>query len=184
MFADSAAGNNSVTTWHKRNNHYVCTTLFSLGADRQFAQPYTGPCLSQPPYPINYDSSRCVGSPNQDYSINDDTEVRYRCFDSLNKYPEIRLAFKKSGNRTLLVEGSGKKCTQVIYVSPDFIGMIKLNQWNGIKYQFIKYVGSILKISDALLIITTTQELAKLLCGNEMRENVNLNRQKGTTSGN
>ena len=109
MFADSAAGNNNVTTWHKRNNHYLCTTLFSLGAEVQFAQPYTGQCLSQPPYPINYDSSRCAGSPDQDYSINDGPEVRYRCFDVLNKYPEIRVSYKKSGTRTLVVEGSGKK---------------------------------------------------------------------------
>lgn len=111
MFADSAAGNNSVTTWFKRNGKYLCSTLFSSDAESQYTQPYTGPCLSQAPYPINYDSRTCIGSKDSGFEIplSDSAATRFRCFDTLNKHPEIRVELKNTGGRTLLIEGSNKK---------------------------------------------------------------------------
>ena len=97
--------------WSKRNNHYVCTTLFAGngGTANGLAQPYTGPCLSQPPYPINYDTATCIGTSSGGAIKPSYSSLRYRCFDTLGKYPELQVEFTGSGNSTTLVKGQGQK---------------------------------------------------------------------------
>ena len=92
----------------KRNNHFICTTLFGSGSSAegiQYQPPYTGPCLSQPPFPINYDTRTCTGRTG---STRTPSNIRYQCFDTLGKHPDLQIEFINDGRSTTLVKGTGK----------------------------------------------------------------------------
>lgn len=97
--------------WYKRNNNYVCTSLLAgrgSGTSLALAQPYTGPCLSNPPFPINYDTATCIGS-SPDVFKPFNGSLRYRCIDTLGKHPELQIEFTGDGIRSTLVKGHGQK---------------------------------------------------------------------------
>ena len=94
-------------TGTKRGDHFLCTSLFGSGANGIENQPYTGPCLSNPPFPINYDTRTCTG--NGGGSTRTSINLRYQCFDVLGKHPDLQIEFINGGQSTTLVKGYGKK---------------------------------------------------------------------------
>lgn len=94
-------------TGTKRGDHFLCTSLFGSGPNGIENQPYTGPCLSNPPFPINYDTRTCTG--NGGGSTRTPINLRYQCFDTLGKHPDLQIEFINDGRSTTLVKGYGKK---------------------------------------------------------------------------
>lgn len=81
----------------------------------QYRPPYTGPCLSQAPYPMNYDSINCQGSnayqnaPTGAGSVDlVNGSMKYRCFDPKGELPETRYEMKVVNGLVRWVQGGGK----------------------------------------------------------------------------
>jgi len=96
----------------------ICGGFFSAsGTGMLNAAPYTGPCLSFGPYPLNYNSITCQGS---DYYKNATGEagagtidlvngsMKYRCFDPKGELAETRYEMKVVNGLVRWVQGGGK----------------------------------------------------------------------------
>lgn len=86
----------------------ICGGFFSAtGYGLGNRPPYTGACLNQGPYPLNYDSMNCQGS-NFYGTASGEGSVKYRCFDPKGELAETRYEMKVINGLVRWVQGGGK----------------------------------------------------------------------------